>query len=83
MEMPMCFPPKDDKYSFLSIPSSDEVSVPPSKQRHQPQEAMYACVGEDTPALVEPVTIGVTGQDGAYNIYYSSLDCRSPDCCFA
>ena len=29
---------------------------------------MYACVVEDATALVDPVAIGVTGQDDAYKI---------------
>ena len=29
---------------------------------------MYACVAEAATALVEPVAIGVTGQDDAYKI---------------
>ena len=56
----MCFPPKADKYRLWSSLLSDEVALPPSKQRHQDQEAMYACVAEAVTALVEPVAIDVT-----------------------
>ena len=64
----MCFPPKVDKYCLRSSLPSDEGSMPPSKQRHRAQEAMSACVAEATTALVEPVEIGVAGQDDAQNI---------------
>ena len=58
-----------DKYHLGSSLPSDEAALPPSKRRHWAQEAMSACVAEATTALVEPVAIGVTGQDDAYKIY--------------
>ena len=60
MEMPICFPPKDDKHRLRSIISSDEVSLPPSKRRHEAQEYMSTCLAEAATSLVDPVETGVT-----------------------
>ena len=56
-----------NKYHLRSILSSDEATLPPSKQSHQARESMYACV-EAATALVEPVATGVTGHNDAYKI---------------
>ena len=79
MEIPMCLPPKADKYHFWSILPSDDVSLPLSKRCLWAQEAMSPCVAENEIALVEPVETGATGQDDAYNI---SADEKSYTKCF-
>ena len=56
-----------DKYHLRSSLPSDEAALPPSKRRHQSHESMFACV-EAATSLVEPVEIGVTGHNDAYNI---------------